>query len=172
MDKKWKKVGAFIGNLDIYLTCVLLVFLVGLTFTGVFARYLFSAPIVWQEEVQLAVFLWIAFLGGSAAFRTNGHVAIELIVDNFPEKIRKVVEILVAVIVVVVLAYLLRNAGIYMQTLVKANRESPILRIPYVIIYSILPICSFLMIVNQIYAIIVRYFVPKKTETAQEGDAE
>ena len=56
MDKKWKKVGAFIGNLDIYLTCVLLVFLVGLTFVGVFTRYIFSEPIVWQEEVQLAVF--------------------------------------------------------------------------------------------------------------------
>jgi len=172
MDKKWKKVGAFIGNLDIYLTCVLLVFLVGLTFVGVFTRYLFSEPIVWQEEVQLAVFLWIAFLGGSAAFRTNGHVAIELIVDNFPAKVRKVIEILVAVIVVVVLAYLARNAAIYMQTLIKGNRESPILRIPYVIIYGILPVCSVLMIVNQIYAIVVRYFIPKKPEVAKEGDAE
>ena len=46
MEKSWKKVGRIIGNLDLYMTCALLVFLIGLTFVGVFMRYLFSAPIV------------------------------------------------------------------------------------------------------------------------------
>jgi len=170
MDKKWKKVGAFIGNLDIYLTCVLLVFLVGLTFVGVFTRYLFSEPIVWQEEVQLAVFLWIAFLGGSAAFRTGGHVAIEILVDQLPEKLRKAAELLIALIVVAVLAYLAKNGLTYMTTLIKGNRETSILRIPYVFVYGILPVCSVLMIVSQLYAIAVRFLPSKKDNDKKEGD--
>lgn len=157
MEKSWRKFGRIIVNLDLYLSCIILAFLVCLTFVGVFARYLFSAPIVWQEEVQLACFLWISFLAGCTAFRTGGHVAIEMIVDGFPPKIRMITEIIISVIVVVVLAFLSKTGFVYMSLLVHASRQTSILHIPYVLIYGILPVSCVLMCINQIYAIIARY---------------
>lgn len=172
MEKSPKKVSRIIVNLDLYLACALLAFLIGLTFVGVFTRYFFSAPIVWQEEVQLAVFLWIAFLAGSAGFRMGGHVAIEILVDQLPQKIRTIVEILVSVLVVLLLAYLAKNGFVYMTTLIKGSRQTSILHVPYVLIYGILPVSCILMIISQIYAIVVRYLPGhEQNKDTTEGDA-
>ena len=132
-------------------------FLIGLTFVGVFARYVFNAPIVWQKEVQLACFLWISFLGGCTVFRRGGHVAIELIVDRLPKKLRMLAEILVSVIVVVLLCSLMKNGFVYLSLLVSASRQTAILKIPYLYIYGILLAACILMCINQIYAVAERY---------------
>ena len=169
MKNSRQKIGRIIANLDLYLSCAILAFLIGLTFVGVFMRYLFSAPIVWQEEVQLACFLWVTFLAGCAAFRTGGHVAIEIIVDQLPAKLRMIVEILVAVLVVVLLAFLVKNSFAYMATLIKGSRQTSILHIPYVLIYGILPVSGILMCINQIYAIVVRYLPHKDQDDSSTG---
>jgi len=172
VEKSWHRVGRIIANLDLYLSCIILALLICLTFVGVFMRYLFSTPIVWQEEVQLACFLWITFLGGCAAFRTGGHVAIEIIVDRFPRKIRVVIEILVSVIVIALLGFLMKNGFTYLALLISASRQTSILRIPYVLIYGILPWACILMCINQIYVIVARYW-PKKNaaDNSAKGDA-
>lgn len=167
-----KKVGRAIANLDLYVACALLAFLIGLTFVGVFMRYAFNAPLVWQEEVQLGVFLWVTFLAGSAGFRMGGHVAIEILVDQLPRKLRMMVEIAVAVLVVLLLAYLAKNGFVYVETLIRGSRETAILRVPYEWIYGILPVSCVLMIISQIYAVIIRYFPGEESgHSPEEGDA-
>ena len=166
-----KKIGRVIANLDLYAACVLLAFLIGLTFAGVFMRYVFNAPFVWQEEVQLGVFLWVTFLAGRAGFRMNGHVAIEILVDQLPRKLRMIVEMAVAVVVVLLLAYLAKNGFVYVATLIRGSRETAILRVPYEWIYGILPVSCILMIINQIYAVIIRYLPEKDSDhNPEEGD--
>lgn len=49
-------------------------------------RYCFGNPFVWQEEVQLALSVWVVFLGGRYAFVCGNHAAIDVIVEMFPEK--------------------------------------------------------------------------------------
>ena len=68
-------------------------------------RYCFGNPFVWQEEVQLALSVWVVFLGGRYAFVCGNHAAIDVIVEMFPEKIQKAISILIAIISVIVLAY-------------------------------------------------------------------
>ena len=60
-----------LGNLDMVFAGVLMVGLIVLTFVGVIRRYFLRDPITWMEEVQMLLFLWVVFLGGSAAFRTG-----------------------------------------------------------------------------------------------------
>ena len=167
-----KKIGRFIVNLDVYLGCVLLAALILLTFVGVFRRYLFSAPIVWLEEVQLFLFLWVAFLGGCAAFRRGGHVAIEVFVDRFPPKLKMATEIFVAALVVALLGYLAKQGFDYLQILISAERHTSILAIPYSFIYGILPWASIVMMLNQIYAIIDRWFISRSGYGEKTGGAE
>ncbi len=141
-------------NLDIVVACVTLAVLVVLTVMGVIWRRVVGQPFTWLEEVQLACMVWIVFAAGGAAFRTGNHVAIEMIVDLFPKKVQKVIEILISVVVVVVLAYLFIQSIGFIQIFVKSGRSTPMLDIPYTVIYGIAPVSFILMIVSYFYSII------------------
>src|SRR5258705_8203075 len=43
-------------------------------FTGVLARYIFHAPIVWSDELAAILFLWLAMLGSVIAFQRGEHM--------------------------------------------------------------------------------------------------
>ena len=105
-DSMLKKI---IGNLDVVVASIALIVLILLTFSGVIMRYVVGKPYTWLEEVQLFCMVWIVFAAGGAAFRTGSHVAIEMVVEMFPEKVQKVIGYLIDVVVFVVIAYLFYN---------------------------------------------------------------
>ncbi|WGF89101.1 TRAP transporter large permease subunit [Marinivivus vitaminiproducens] len=43
-------------------------------FTGILARYVFHAPIVWTDELGGILFLWLAMMGAVVAFRRGAHM--------------------------------------------------------------------------------------------------
>ena len=98
MENKKKSKWSFLANLDVIVASVILAILIILTFAGVIWRYVFHAPFTWLEEVQTSCMVWITFAAAGAAFRNGNHVAIEMIVDLMPEKVQKVMEIMIAVI--------------------------------------------------------------------------
>ena len=73
-------------NLDVILAGIIGGVLVLVTFLGVIMRYLFNAPFVWQQEIQLGCFLWLSYLGAGAAFLSESHVAVDIFVDSFPRQ--------------------------------------------------------------------------------------
>ena len=82
--------------------CGALILLVGVTFFGVIMRYCLGDPFVWQEEVQLALIIWVVFLGGRYAFVCGNHAAIDVIVEMFPEKLQKLLSVLIAAAAVII----------------------------------------------------------------------
>ena len=99
--KKESKGLSLLKNLDLAIAGVLLVALIFLTFFGVARRYLFGKPLIWMEEFQGLLFLWITFLGAGAAFRYGSHVKIDMVLDALHGTARKVVEIIDESIIVV-----------------------------------------------------------------------
>ena len=152
MEKSKKgKLGKILGNLDVALACVVLGVLILLTFAGVLKRYIFRDPIAWMEELQPLLFLWVVMLAAGAAFRTGGHVAIEIVVDTLPKKIGKVIEKINVVIELLILAYLTWQSCVFYGQCVATNKVTLFLQIPYSLAYVILPIGCVLMIVSIIY---------------------
>ena len=141
-------------NLDIVVASVVLAILIVLTFAGVPFRYVFNKPFTWLEEVQLACMVWIVFAAAGAAFRSGNQVAIEMVVDMLPTKLQKIVEILISVVVVAVLGYLLYQSFGYLEIFTRSGRSTPMLKIPYVIIYGIAPVSYVLMVISYFYALI------------------
>ncbi|MBE6906860.1 TRAP transporter small permease [Marasmitruncus massiliensis] len=135
-------------NVDVLLAGVCLIILVSITFVGVIMRYFFSNPFVWQEEIQLWLFLWIAFFGGSAAFREKSHVEIDVIVELLPQKIQKVIQILIYALVVIVLGYLCLKGMMMIQQFIATNKSTFVLSVPSSLIYSVVPVGCVLMIIN------------------------
>lgn len=152
--KKDNKFLKLLCNLDIAVASITLAVLIILTVAGVAWRYIFGSPFTWLEEVQLACMVWIVFAAGGAAFRTGNHVAIEMVVDLFPKKVQKVIEWMISVVVVVVLAYLFVQSLGFIQIFLKSGRSTPMLDIPYSVIYGIAPVSFVVMIVSYFYSII------------------
>lgn len=152
--KQGNKIRAVLWNLDTIVASIVLAILIVLTFAGVPFRYILGAPFTWLEEVQLACMVWIVFAAAGAAFRSGNQVAIEMIVDLMPKKMQKVVEVLISIVVLAVLGFLFYQSLGYINVFLKSGRATPMLKIPYSLIYGIAPVSYVLMVISHFYAVI------------------
>ncbi|MFZ5967433.1 MAG: TRAP transporter small permease [Bacillota bacterium] len=143
-----KKTLNYLLNMDMFIAGASLIVLIVVTFFGVLMRYLFNSPFVWQEEVQLWCFVWVVFFGGSAAFRSGSHVAIEVLVERMPPMLKKMVEGLIYIVVMIVLSYFTVHGSRLVEQLSRTGRMTNILDIPYPVIYAAFPIGCILMMIN------------------------
>lgn len=146
------KTRQWILNADLIISIAALILLVSVTFFGVIMRYALHAPFVWQEEVQLMLILWVVFFAGGAAFRTGNHVAIDMVVNLFPPKLRRVVDWVVTVLALLVLGYLVYYSCQFVLQLHSTGRTTNILKIHYWRIYMCVPVSSVLIAVNFVAA--------------------
>lgn len=152
--KKENKIWSILGNLDIAVASLTLALLIALTVLGVLWRRVFNQPFTWLEEVQLACMVWIVFSAGGAAFRCGNHVAIEMVVDLFPKKVQRVIGWMISAVVVLVLAYLFIESLGFIQVFLRSGRSTPMLDIPYALIYGIAPVSFVVMIISYFYALV------------------
>ncbi|MGI6069056.1 MAG: TRAP transporter small permease [Blautia sp.] len=144
MKTVWDKV----KNIDFILSGICLAALVTLTILGVVMRYVVHNPFTWLEEVQKGLMVWISFYAGSIAFRTGGHVAIEILVDAMPISLQKVMEHVIEAVVVVTLLFVAYNGASLMMLHASVDKVTNILKIPYWLIDSAVPIGCLLMCIN------------------------
>ena len=147
------KIRSVLCNLDTVLAGVVLTVLVALTFAGVLCRYLFAAPFTWLEEVQTSCMVWIVFAAAGPAFRAGSQVAIEMIYDMFPTVGKKVLNILISLVVVGVLAYLFYQSIGFINIFLKSGRSTPMLKIPYAVVYGIAPLSYIDMLASYFWAL-------------------
>ena len=159
-------------NLDVVAAMLCLAVLIAITFAGVIMRYLVNRPIVWQEEVQLALVLWMIFLGGSAVFRAKSHVAIDIFVDLFPDLIRKAVRVLVFLVVLSILFFMAYNGAMMVKQFFAQNRYTNMLKIPVAFVYAAIPVGCSLMILNASYEFVSDMFFAEREESGEAGHAD
>lgn len=152
MKEQKKSPWHVLGNLDLYFMVILLACLIVLTVGGVLKRYILRNPISWLEEIQALLFMWITFIGGSAAFRYASHVSIEILVDSLPKKIGGLIERLDVLLQLLILGYLCYQEFTYYFQLISTGKVTNLLRIPYSVAYLALPIGGVLMLVSMLWA--------------------
>lgn len=164
--KSRKSLSDLLVDLDYLVAAIALFVLVAVTFMGVIMRYFANNPIIWQEEVQSWCMVWIVFIGASAAVRTGSHIAIDVVVDLMPAKLKKVVEYFGYAVFIGVLAYLLIQGTALVEQLARTNRTTNILKVPYYMIYGVMPVGCILMIINQIACIAKKIKIQKTREVS------
>lgn len=98
-----------------FASALLLVVIVLMLLVGVIARYVFSIPIVWIDEVVSLSFLWLAMLGTAIAMHRNEHLRLTLFLEMMPERIRGFVHALALVAIAAFLIALIHPAIIYAE---------------------------------------------------------
>lgn len=82
-------------HLEEALLGVLLVVMVLVTFVTVITRYVFEAPLSYVDQLVPNLFVWVTFLGASAAVRRRAHLGLSMVYDAFPPRGRAILDVLV-----------------------------------------------------------------------------
>jgi TRAP-type C4-dicarboxylate transport system permease small subunit len=75
--------------------CLLLFFMVTITFVTVVTRYVFDLPLSYIDQLVPNMFVWVTFLGASAAVKRRAHLGLSLLYDLVPAGGRVVLDALI-----------------------------------------------------------------------------
>lgn len=124
--------------------CVILLAMTAVTFAQVVARYVFEAPLSWSEELARFLLMWLGMLSAAYGFKLKAHFALRIAVDACPPKIRRIVQIAVAIVVTLfLLAFLYLSIKFVLGV---SGYIAPALRIPMEIPYASSIVGSALML--------------------------
>jgi len=84
-------------NLEEGALCLLLAVMVIITFVTVVTRYVFDLPLSYIDQLVPNLFVWVTFLGASAATKRRAHLGLSLVADALPPRARATLDVAVLV---------------------------------------------------------------------------
>jgi C4-dicarboxylate transporter DctQ subunit len=149
----------FFEHLEEVLGAFLMAAMLTAVTASVFFRYVLNAPFAWTEEVALGLFVWMVFIGSAAVIKHGGHVAVDVVIVLFSQRVQRILLIVGDVIVIVVLVgmawlgWLYALSGLDVYTLA--------LKIPMFWVYLAIPVGSVLMIWRTIQQLVAAFEAPR-----------
>ena len=116
-------------------------------FFNVVLRYGFNYSLAWSEELVREVIIYTTLIGCSAAVKNRSMIKIDAMVQLVP--VLKTPLTFFSNAVTLVFSYLVLHLGWQMAVLqVQTQQKTVILQIPYVYIFSILPLMGAMMMLR------------------------
>lgn len=100
----------------------------------IFARTFFNS-MTWPEEFSRYCYIWTVFLSLSYTIKKRNMLKVGIVMDLLPQKVRRTIEILVNVIMLVLFVILFRYAIVYTNKIWVTGQFSPAMNIPMWIMY-------------------------------------
>lgn len=152
MTRLLKALDDGVARLEDIFIAVTMTILMGLLFANVVFRYVLDSPITWTEEVVVAIFSWLVFVGASAAFRAHLHLRIDLVVRLLPAALRRLVAALAALVLVAVIGVVGWFGAAY--AVFVAGNLTPMLGFSPAWIYAAVPVGMALSLVHLLRQIV------------------
>lgn len=109
-----------------------------LTVCDVTGRYIFNLPITGAYEISEAMMVTVVFFFIGYAQAKKAHVAVDLIVDVLPGKLKIVIEIITQLLSFLMILLIAGMSLVRWHELLKINEHTPILGIPVAPFFLIL----------------------------------
>jgi TRAP-type C4-dicarboxylate transport system permease small subunit len=142
-------------NLIEGICAVLMVALAVVVFIQVFNRFVLQTPLAWSEDLAMLLYQWVVFVGAALGVKRMRHFGIELVVRQFPERIRHRVE-LVTPLVMLIVALVMIVQGYNILTL-NIHRTFATMDLSYTWAFLPIPLGGVLIIVYLIQLEIERW---------------
>lgn len=104
----------------------------------VIMRYVFSRPLTWSEEAARFIFVYVSFIGISYAYRQKGHIRMEVVVNLFPQAVRRGLEVLINLGTIALFCYMIPISFRFIG--IQAGVKATATHIPMSIVYTALPL--------------------------------
>ena len=114
-DAPTVRVGSAIVKPIEVISAALNALIVTLLFSGVVARYVFSQPISWIDEVTSISFIWVAMLGSVLAVDRSEHLRLNVFVEMLPDRLQSFVKTFALLVMATFLLFLLQPSAEYVK---------------------------------------------------------
>jgi TRAP-type C4-dicarboxylate transport system permease small subunit len=122
--------------------CLFVLFL--LMISNTFMRYVLESPILWSDELNNYLFVWMGFLGAAYIMGNDGHIRVTAILNILPPLGKYVVNTISNIIFIGACIVFMEP----LHRLLEAVSFSGIMRIPLKYVYFILPLSFFFMAIH------------------------
>ncbi len=107
---------------------------------NVFSRNFLTGSITEVEEFSKFVFTWMMFMGISIGVYHKKHLGVEFVVEKYPPKMRRAFALISDILTMALFLVLTVYGFKYSASTMKMF--SPILHIPYGMVYLCIPLCG------------------------------
>lgn len=154
-DRSLNFASKFLKDYESYLAAYLFIFLTIMLFVQVVSRYLFNSAVTWTEELANIIFVALTYLGVSSAVKHRKHLSIDFVVEKVSFNKKRMMLIISDIVFILFCIYMLWP----MMTIINGynglgGASSPLLKIPKVISYGIVPICFVLTVFRLVQDIV------------------
>lgn len=161
-------------NLEKCIATILVILMTIIVFLQIIFRYC-HVQVPWTEEIARYMFVWMIYLGCSAAIRARKHLKIDAVQLLFNDKINFILDMISnAVFFIFCLLLIVNGVDLLYKIGFVQHQSSPAMHLPMIIPYSSWWICSILMVFRLIQDTIARIKERKEIVLAQrlEGKEE
>ena len=137
-SEKDSKLKLLLNNFELYAGTVCFIMLTVLLTVQVVSRYILNHSFTWVEEIATMMFVWMSYFGISAAITKRKHLRIDFLLEMMPFKVKRAMLILCNVIFMAFCVYM-TWVMLDLMEIALAGSKSPMLRIPYTVVYAIIP---------------------------------
>jgi len=123
--------------------CLFAVFV--LVTAQVASRFLFNFSLAAASELSIYAMIWSVFLGAAVAFRSNSHIAMDILKNKLPKSVQGVADVVIFILLAGFL-YLIATEG-YDLALRAMRQSSPAAKIPVGYITMAIPVGSILALI-------------------------
>lgn len=129
-----------IARLEVVIMAVGVILMAVNTITNVISRFVFNHSIIFAEELNSIFILLVTFAGIGYAARHGRHIRMSAIYDHLPQKMRKILMIIITAVTAGFMLFLAWYAVEYILNLYSKGRVYPALGIPVWTSYLWVPV--------------------------------
>lgn len=129
---------------EMIIGCVCLACLVGLMLFNAGARYLFDFPVIWSDEMNNFLFIWMSFMSCAYIMGNDGHMRVTAVLNFLSPGARYWVGMFTNLVMLVAFAWFIPA----FWRLLDMVTFSGLMRLPLKYVYFILPLSFGLMCIH------------------------
>ena len=120
-----------------------------LTSVEVFLRYIFGKSLLWSNELNRFLFIWLVFLGASVGCYNGSHLCMDVFLTKIRGKNRRILNTIISLSTLIII-FIMIVYGFYItkKTMIQIY---PVLKIPMGYAYLSIPVSSCLMFIYTIF---------------------
>ncbi len=117
-------------------------------FWQVFTRWVLNNPSTFTEEFMRYMLIWSAMIGSAYCFYKDQHLALDLFSKKAKGNIKVVLSAFIEFCIMGFVIYVFVYGGARLA--MSATNSSPVMQIPFTVLYSILPVSGVFIVVARI----------------------
>ena len=148
-----------------FLMAVSMFALVAGGFWQIFTRWIMNDPSTFTEEFMRYMLIWAGMIGSAYCFYKDEHLTLDLVKRKMKGKAALVLNVFIEAAILFFVIYVFVYGGFRLA--VSSTNASPVLHIPFVALYSILPISGCFIVLARILKYIQAY---QDRKTQKKGE--